>query len=145
MDSRRAWGNSMHVFFTPFGIYPNNAIVGGSAGVTVGAALYKKVMREDGTGRLQRRRRFAGLRACLGRAMNYASMEQFNKLWDEAHKGRLKLVFNFFNNGYGMGGQTDGETMAFGTLARVGAGINADAMHSERVGRLQSVGRDRCL
>jgi len=24
-------GNSMHVFFTPFGIYPNNAIVGGSA------------------------------------------------------------------------------------------------------------------
>jgi len=23
-------GNSMHVFFTPFGIYPNNAIVGGS-------------------------------------------------------------------------------------------------------------------
>ncbi|MFH1512763.1 MAG: transketolase C-terminal domain-containing protein, partial [Bacillota bacterium] len=38
-----------------------------------------------------------------------------------------------FNNGYGMGGQTDGETMAYGVLARVGAGINADALHAERV------------
>ena len=66
-------------------------------------------------------------------ALNYASMEQFTKLWDDAHKGGLKLVFNFFNNGYGMGGQTDGETMAYGTLARVGAGINKDAMHAERV------------
>ena len=52
---------------------------------------------------------------------------------DEAHNGGLKLIFNVFNNGYGMGGQTDGETMAFGTLARAGAGINADAMHAERV------------
>lgn len=24
-------GNSMHAFFIPFGVYPNNAIVGGSA------------------------------------------------------------------------------------------------------------------
>ena len=41
----RGLGNSMHVFFLPFGIYPNNAIVGGSAGISVGAALYKKVNR----------------------------------------------------------------------------------------------------
>ena len=27
----RGMGGSMHVFFPPFGIYPNNAIVGGSA------------------------------------------------------------------------------------------------------------------
>jgi 2-oxoisovalerate dehydrogenase E1 component len=39
----RGLGNSMHVFFTPFGIYPNNAIVGGSAGISVGAALFKKI------------------------------------------------------------------------------------------------------
>jgi 2-oxoisovalerate dehydrogenase E1 component len=32
-----------------------------------------------------------------------------------------------------MGGQTMGETMGYGVLARVGAGVNADAMHSERV------------
>ena len=33
-------GGSMHAFFLPFGIYPNNAIVGGSADISVGAALY---------------------------------------------------------------------------------------------------------
>ena len=31
-------GGSMHTFFTPFGIYPNNAIVGGSGSISVGAA-----------------------------------------------------------------------------------------------------------
>ena len=39
-------GGSMHTFFTPFGIYPNNAIVGGSGSIAVGAALYKKVNRK---------------------------------------------------------------------------------------------------
>ncbi|MCU0461248.1 MAG: thiamine pyrophosphate-dependent enzyme, partial [Bacteroidales bacterium] len=38
-------GGSMHAFFTPFGIYPNNAIVGGSGDISVGAALYKKINR----------------------------------------------------------------------------------------------------
>ena len=125
-------GNSMHVFFTPLGIFPNNAIVGGSAGITVGAALYKKVMRQDG---LVVCNIGDGSLGCgpVWEAMNYASMDQFTKLWDDAHKGGLKLIFNVFNNGYGMGGQTDGETMAYGTLARVGAGINAYAMHAERV------------
>ena len=41
-------GGSMHTFFTPFGIYPNNAIVGGSGSIAVGAALYKKVNRKKG-------------------------------------------------------------------------------------------------
>ena len=35
-------GGSMHAFFLPFGIYPNNAIVGGSAPIATGAALYQK-------------------------------------------------------------------------------------------------------
>ena len=34
----RGMGGSMHAFFTPFGAYPNNAIVGGSAGIAVGGA-----------------------------------------------------------------------------------------------------------
>ncbi|HBG00938.1 MAG TPA: dehydrogenase, partial [Firmicutes bacterium] len=38
-----------------------------------------------------------------------------------------------FNNHYGMGGQTAGETMGFEALARVGAGINPEQMHAERV------------
>ena len=37
------------------------------------------------------------------------------------------------NNFYGMGGQTAGETMAFDYLARVGAGVNPQSMHAERV------------
>jgi len=41
-------GGSMHAFFTPFGVYPNNAIVGGSGDIAVGAALYKKVNRKPG-------------------------------------------------------------------------------------------------
>ena len=33
-------GGSMHAFFPPFGIYPNNAIVGGSGSIAPGAALF---------------------------------------------------------------------------------------------------------
>ena len=44
----RGLGGSMHAFFTPFGIYPNNAIVGGSGPIAPGAALYKRVNRKPG-------------------------------------------------------------------------------------------------
>ena len=37
------------------------------------------------------------------------------------------------NNQYGMGGQTCGETMGYNILARIGAGVNPDQMHAERV------------
>ena len=47
--------------------------------------------------------------------------------------GAPPLLFNVFNNFYGMGGQPLGETMGFDFLARVGAGVNADNMHAERV------------
>ena len=32
-----------------------------------------------------------------------------------------------------MGGQTCGETMGYEIAARIGAGVNADQMHAERV------------
>jgi len=41
-------GGSMHIFFPPFGIYPNNAIVGGSGSIGPGAALYKRINRATG-------------------------------------------------------------------------------------------------
>lgn len=41
-------GGSMHAFFTPFGIYPNNAIVGGSGSIAPGAALYKLSNKKPG-------------------------------------------------------------------------------------------------
>ncbi|WPX09481.1 thiamine pyrophosphate-dependent enzyme [Caldicellulosiruptor danielii] len=36
---QKGLGGSMHVFFPPFGIYPNNAIVGGSADIAVGRSF----------------------------------------------------------------------------------------------------------
>ena len=36
----KGMGGSMHAFFIPFGVYPNNALVGGSADIATGAALY---------------------------------------------------------------------------------------------------------
>jgi len=41
MDLTVGLGGSMHAFFPPFGILPNNAIVGGSADIAMGAALLK--------------------------------------------------------------------------------------------------------
>ncbi len=128
----RGLGGSMHAFFTPFGIYPNNAIVGGSGDISVGAALYKKINRKP------------GIVVCnIGDASSscgpvwegicFATMDQYRTLWEGEYNGGLPLIFNFMNNLYGMGGQTMGETMGFGILARLGAGVNPEMMHAERV------------
>jgi 2-oxoisovalerate dehydrogenase E1 component len=122
----------MHAFFPPFGVFPNNAIVGGSADIATGSALFKKVNRKGGLV-------IANIGdASMGcgptwEAMNFAGMGQFDQLWDESLRGGLPIIFNFMNNFYGMGGQTSGETMSFDALARVGAGVSPDAMHAERV------------
>ena len=129
---QRGLGGSMHAFFTPFGIYPNNAIVGGSADISVGAALYKKINRKKGI-------IIANIGdASMGcgpvwEALCMATMDQYKKLWEGEYSGGLPLVINFFNNSYGMGGQTSGETMGFDILARVGAGVNPEQMHAERI------------
>jgi 2-oxoisovalerate dehydrogenase E1 component len=125
-------GGSMHAFFTPFGIYPNNAIVGGSGDISVGAALYKKINRKPGI--VVCNIGDASM-ACgpVWEGISFATMDQYKTLWDGDYKGGLPLIFNFMNNLYGMGGQTMGETMGYGILARVGAGVNPEMMHSERV------------
>lgn len=128
----RGMGGSMHAFFLPFGVYPNNAIVGGSATIAAGAALYKKcngkkgiVVCNIGDGSL----------GCgpVWEAFNFAAMDQYKTLWQESRRGGMPILFNIFNNSYGMGGQTRGETMAYDMLARVGAGITPDQMFAERV------------
>jgi 2-oxoisovalerate dehydrogenase E1 component len=125
-------GGSMHAFFTPFGIYPNNAIVGGSADISVGAALYKKVNRKKG---IVIANIGDGSLGCgpVWEAICLATMDQYKKLWEEPYRGGLPLIFNFYNNLYGMGGQTYGETMGYEILARLGAGVNPEQMHAERV------------
>ncbi len=128
----RGMGGSMHTFFPPFGIMPNNAIVGGSADIALGMALFKRINRKPGI-----------VIANIGdssvasgpvwEAINFAAMDQYRTLWDAELGGAPPILFNFMNNFYGMGGQPQGETLGFGMLARIGLGVNAEAMHSERV------------
>lgn len=125
-------GGSMHAFFPPFGVMPNNALVGGSADIATGAALFKRVNRRPGIV-------IANIGdAALGcgpvwEAMVFAAMDQYRTLWDPALGGAPPILFNFMNNFYGMGGQPVGETMGIGILARVGWGVNPAGMHAERV------------
>jgi 2-oxoisovalerate dehydrogenase E1 component len=128
----RGLGGSMHAFFTPFGIYPNNALVGGSADIAAGAALYKKVNGKPGIVIANIGDASMGCGPVM-EALNFACMGQFKTLWPEGQRGGLPIIFNFMNNFYGMGGQTSGETMGYDVLARMGAGFNAEAMHAERV------------
>ena len=128
----RGHGNSMHVFFPPFGIYPNNAIVGGSGSIAVGAALYKKVNRKKGIV-VANLGDGAMARGPVLEGMTFASMDQFKTLWEGDMKGGLPVLINVMDNQYAMGGQTRGETMGYTFPARLGAGFNPEAWHAERV------------
>ena len=125
-------GGSMHTFFTPFGIYPNNAIVGGSGSIAVGAALYKKVNRKKGIV-VANLGDGAMARGPVLEGMTFASMDQFHTLWEGDMKGGLPVLINVMDNQYAMGGQTNGETMGYTFPARLGAGFNPEAWHAERV------------
>ena len=125
-------GGSMHTFFTPFGIYPNNAIVGGSGSIAVGAALYKKVNRKKGIV-VANLGDGAMARGPVLEGMTFASMDQFKTLWEGDMKGGLPILINVMDNQYAMGGQTRGETMGYTFPARLGAGFNPEAWHAERV------------
>ena len=128
----KGMGGSMHAFFPPFGVMPNNAIVGGSGDIAVGGALYKRVNRKPGI-----------VIANIGDAsmgcgpvwegIMFSAMDQYRTLWPDEIGGAPPILFNFMNNFYGMGGQPVGETMGFQVLARVGWGVNPEAMHAERV------------
>ncbi len=128
----KGMGGSMHAFFPPFGIMPNNAIVGGSGDISVGAALFKKVNLKPGIviGNIGDASAGCGP---VWEGLCFATMDQYRTLWDEKHRGGLPLIMNFFNNFYGMGGQTNGETMGYNVLARIGAGLTPNQMHAERV------------
>jgi 2-oxoisovalerate dehydrogenase E1 component len=129
----RGLGGSMHAYFLPFGSMPNNAIVGGSADIATGAAMFKRINSKPG---IVVSNVGDGALGCgpVWEAISIGSMDQYKTLWpkDGPH-GAPPILYNFFNNFYGMGGQTGGETMGYQILARVGAGVNPDNMHSERV------------
>ncbi|MDX1523188.1 MAG: thiamine pyrophosphate-dependent enzyme, partial [Anaerolineae bacterium] len=125
-------GGSMHAFFPPFGVMPNNALVGGSADIATGAALFKRVNRKPGIVIANIGDASMGC-GPVWEAMMFAAMDQYHTLWPEDVGGHPPILFNFMNNFYGMGGQPQGETMGFGVLARVGLGVNPDGMHTERI------------
>ena len=125
-------GGSMHAFFPPFGSMPNNAIVGGSAPIAQGAALFKRINKQPGIVIANIGDASMGC-GPVWEAMVFSAMDQFRTLWPESAGGNPPILFNFFNNFYGMGGQTSGETMGYDVLARVGAGVNPAAMYAERV------------
>ena len=129
----RGLGGSMHAYFLPFGSMPNNAIVGGSADIATGAALFKRINSKPGIVISNVGDAALGC-GPVWEAMCIAAMDQYKTLWpkDGPH-GAPPILYNFFNNFYGMGGQTSGETMGYQILARVGAGVNPDNMHAERV------------
>ncbi len=128
----RGLGGSMHCFFPPFGIMPNNAIVGGSADIALGMALFKRINRKPGIV-IANIGDSSSASGPVWEAMNFAAMDQYRTLWDADLGGAPPILFNFVNNFYGMGGQPQGETLGHGMLARIGLGINAEAMRSERV------------
>ena len=125
-------GGSMHAFFLPFGIYPNNAIVGGSGTISTGAALYKKVNRKPGVV-ICNIGDGSTARGPVWEGMVFSAMDQFKNLWEGDMKGGLPLLYNIMNNQYAMGGQTRGETMGYDFVARIGAGLNPEQMHAERI------------
>jgi len=128
----RGLGGSMHAFFPPFGSMPNNAIVGGSADIAAGSALYKRINKKSGIVIANIGDASMGC-GPVWEAMMLSAMDQYRTLWPKDAGGAPPVLFNFFNNFYGMGGQTSGETMGYGVMARVGAGVNPENMHAERV------------
>lgn len=126
----RGLGGSMHAFFPPLGIYPNNAIVGGSAPLATGAAMRMRLTQSSDL-----------VVASIGdsslasgpvwESMNFAAMSQWTTLMRDG--AGLPIVFFIVNNFYGMGSQPLGETMAQDVLARVGLGVNAEGMHAQTI------------
>ena len=85
----KGMGGSMHAFFPPFGIYPNNAVVGGSGDISVGAALYKKVNLKPGIVICNIGDASLGC-GPVWEGICFATMDQFKELWDAEHRGGLQ-------------------------------------------------------
>jgi 2-oxoisovalerate dehydrogenase E1 component len=111
---------------------PNNAIVGGSADIATGSAMFKRINRKPGIVMANIGDASSGC-GPTWEAMMISAMDQYTTLWEKEIGGAPPILFNFINNFYGMGGQPEGETMGFKILARLGAGVNPDNMHAERV------------
>ncbi|MFN2202912.1 MAG: thiamine pyrophosphate-dependent enzyme, partial [Caldilineaceae bacterium] len=98
----KGMGGSMHAFFPPFGVMPNNAIVGGSADIAVGSALYKRINHKPGIVIANIGDASMGC-GPVWEAISLSAMDQYRSLWPEDSGGAPPMLFNFMNNFYGMG------------------------------------------
>ena len=120
----RGLGGSMHAFFIPFGIMPNNAIVGASAPIALGAALYKRSNHKKGIVVAN-----FGDGAC-GRgptleAFNFASMDQIRKLWERRSRRRNCRFCSIFSTIItAWADRPAAKRWATTWLARLGAGFD---------------------
>lgn len=128
----KGMGGSMHAFFLPFGVYPNNAIVGGSATIATGAALYKMINKKPGICVCNMGDGATG-RGPFWEALCFATMDQTRLGFEEEVRGGIPVLFNVNNNQYAMGDMPVGETMGWGMSARIGAGVSPTQLHAERV------------
>lgn len=124
-------GGGMHIADFSVGHLGANAIVGGSMGMAVGAALSSRYL-ENGKIVLC----FAGDGAynngIAHESLNFACMAQFtNGLMSK--KFGMPIIFGIVNNQYGMTGQQRGEVTGIDFLAERGFGYNEEAMHAEVV------------
>ncbi len=128
---------SMHSFFKPFGMYPCNAIVGGSSTIAVGAAMYKMINHEPGV-TICNLGDGATATGSVYEAVTLATMDQYKTLWGE-HGGNLPVIFNVTNNFYAQGDQTAGETMSVNRTATIPVGLSDTQLYSERVNGMNLV------
>jgi 2-oxoisovalerate dehydrogenase E1 component len=128
----RGLAGSLRAHFPPFGSMPNNPTVGAAAPLALGAALFKRLNHEPGIV-VANLGDAAIASGAVWEAATFAAMDQFRTLWPASAGGHPALLLTVFNNFYGMGSQTAGETTGLDVLARFGAGVSREAMHAERV------------
>lgn len=128
----RGLGGSMHCFFVPFGILPNNAIVGGSVPLATGAALYRKIRRKPGVIVASCGDGSLGCGPVL-ESLNFACMKQYSSAWDEEFAGGLPIIYHVNDNMFGMGGRTKDITMGYDMPARLAGGMVPNQMFAERI------------
>jgi len=126
----RGRGGGMHIADFNVAHLGANAIVGGSYGIAVGAALSSRLLGSDritlcltGDG--------AANNGICHEAYNFATMRQF--------KAGLPVIFLIENNQYGMTGQQVWEVTGVDHLARRGAGYNPANMHAEVVNGMDAL------
>lgn len=119
-------GGASHVFFTPLGIYPSDMIPAASAGLAVGAAVYKKNMEHKGFV-------IANMyenAACDGRAWEAFCLAESGAFRDNKKKNEgLPILFTmtrFRDIG-------ENATVVKRCIARICAGLDANSMHAEAV------------